>query len=113
MDVFSRVELERFVERMRAHLLAFFPEKCELMNAQELGSVIQRGILNAQQYGITSDRDVAGYIDLMILLGEDFDTDPSIPWAGEILRETRGGEPRERIGRLLSIVAGDERWTTL
>jgi hypothetical protein len=88
-EVFSRLEVEKFEEWMIAHLRRFFPQQCAVAGEAQLRETIQGGIKRAAAYGMTAKRDVCKYIDLMIVLGRDFDTDNRYPWAGEILSERR------------------------
>ena len=36
-------------------------------------------------YGVESEYDVSRYLNLMVVFGDDFDTDPAHPWASDIL----------------------------
>jgi len=45
----------------------------------------------APQYGITSERDVCLFVDVMVMLGPGFDT--KYPWAREILRDAATRPP--------------------
>lgn len=71
---------------MVVHLKKFFPRQCEAEGEPQIRKTIQYGIERAAAYGITAERDVCKYIDLMIVFGSDFDADEQLPWAGEILR---------------------------
>ena len=83
---FSRAELQKFEERMIAHLKQFFPKQCGALPEPQLLQLIQHGIKRASGYKITSERDVCKFIDLMIVFGRDFDADKKLPWAGRILK---------------------------
>lgn len=86
MAVFSRAEIKKFEDRMVIHLKKFFPRQCEALGEAQLRETIQYGIKRAAGYGITSKPDVYKYVDLMVVLGRDFDTDRRFPWASKILR---------------------------
>lgn len=86
MAVFAEVETQKFVDRMVVHLHKFFPKQCEAMGEPQLWETIGYGIKRAAAYGITAERDVYKYVDLMVVFGPDFDTDKRFPWAGEALR---------------------------
>jgi hypothetical protein len=87
--VFSQLEVHKFEEWMLTHLKKFFPQQCAAAGDQRLLEVVRYGIQRAAVYGITAKRDVCKYIDLMIVLGRDFDTDNRSRWAGEILGKRR------------------------
>jgi hypothetical protein len=86
MQVFSEAALERFEEMMVAHLKKFFPDFCDAAGEEQLRETIHYGIERAAAYRITAACDVCKYIDLMVVLGCDFDTDKELPWAGGILK---------------------------
>jgi hypothetical protein len=70
---------------MAAHLREFFPAECEALGAEGLDERIADGIGSAASYGFESQVHISQYLDLTFVLGPDFDTDPSLPWASAIL----------------------------
>ena len=88
MAVFEALMGERFKRRMAGHLTAAFPGPAGSMTAEDLGSVIEAGIERAAAYGITREGHVQRFLEYMFTHGPDFDTDPEISWAGEVLRMT-------------------------
>lgn len=87
MQVFSEASLERFEENMLAHLNRFFPQQCADLSPQQLKDTVQYGIKRASWYGITTERDIYKFIDVILLLGPDFDR--KVPWAVEILKSDK------------------------
>jgi hypothetical protein len=85
MAVFSDARRQQFEGWMRDHAERFFPRECRKLGEALLGQTIRAGIERARAHGITSRRDVCRYIDLMLVLGREFDTDQGLPWAGRIL----------------------------
>jgi len=85
IKVFSQTEVAKFEEWMIVHLKKYFPVQCRAAGEQQLRTIIRTGIDRATVYEISSQRDVCKYIDLMVVLGRDFDTDRRFPWAAEIL----------------------------
>lgn len=71
---------------MVAHLNDSFTRQAELLGEPKLREVIRHGIKRAAVYGITIERDVCKYVDLMMVWGLDFDQDQKLPWAGQILK---------------------------
>ena len=96
---FSRLEVEKFEDWTLAHLKKFFPRECAAAGDERLRDTIQHGIRRAASYGIKTRPDVAKYVDLAVVFGRDFDTDPRLGWAGRILGEKR--EPSARMRALL------------
>lgn len=99
IDVFSRVEVRRFEDWMVAHLREFFPLQCATLDEGELRECTRSGIASAARYGIRTKRDVCKFIDLMIVLGEDFDSSEPANWASIIL--SRPGDPGMKMKTLL------------
>jgi hypothetical protein len=98
MDVFSQVEVQKFEDWMVAHLNKFFPGECNSLGETQLRELIGHGIRRAANHGITTERDVCKFIDLMIVFGRDFDRDGHNAWAREIL--DREKEPNTKVQAL-------------
>ncbi len=92
--VLSQVEVRKFEKWMLAHLKRFFPAQCAAAGDRRVQEMIPYGIERAAVYGIKAKRDVCKYIDMMTVFGSDFDTDPRLRWAGEILRQRRSSGAR-------------------
>ncbi len=97
--VFSKAEAEKFEAWVLVHLKKFFPRQCTATGEPRLQEMVHYGVQRAAAYGITAKRDVCKYIDLMIVLGRDFDTDKRSRWAGQILGNRR--HPGARMQALL------------
>lgn len=85
--VLSQLELEKFEDWMVAHMRKFFPRQSAANPEQQLRDMVRYGIRRAKEHGISKRRDVAKYVDLMLLFGRDFDIDKR--WAGDILARRR------------------------
>lgn len=96
----GKISLKRFEDSMVEHIKEFFPKYYEVLGEPTIHKVIQYGIDRAESYGFTSERDVCLYINLIFLLGSNFDTDLQIPWAGAILKNETIVVPFTRIDRL-------------
>ena len=75
----------RFVERMVGHVREYFPQQFGKLGEPAVREWIEDGIGRAGGYGIVAERDVCKFIDIMIVFGREFDTDPACPWAKPIL----------------------------
>jgi hypothetical protein len=62
--------------------------------------LIQYGIKRAASYGIQLENDVRKYIEVMLLLGPDFDKDPKYPWATSILTDKNLTDPKVKADRV-------------
>ena len=74
-----------FVERVVAHVREALPKQFRVHGEDAIRELAREGIDKAQQYGFGVETDVCKFIDVMILLGRDFDHDPRFPWARELL----------------------------
>ncbi|UCE58244.1 MAG: hypothetical protein JSU63_12465 [Phycisphaerales bacterium] len=87
MDVFSAHAESQFEKRVVSHLQTHFPDKCRKLGRGGVLESVKRGIARARAYDITTEYDVARFIDLTFRLSQDFDTSKETPWAGEILND--------------------------
>lgn len=95
----SQYDVRRFENWMFAHLHRFFPAECAAAGDDRVMETIRHGIQRAAVHGITEKRDVCRYIDLMAVFGVDFDRDPKLRWASDIL--ARRADSRSRMRALL------------
>jgi hypothetical protein len=100
IKAFEETALRRFEDEMVRHLMELAPKHCEAVGEAGVRQVIRLGIKRGAGYGLTNRGPVRFYIDLMIMLGSDFDTDPQYPWAAAILKERELPDQMERADRL-------------
>jgi hypothetical protein len=115
ITVFEQAALRNFEDQMLEHLKGFTPRHYAILGEPGVRQVIRLGIERAGQYGLTSRGPVRFYIELIFMVGSDFDTDPQLPWAAEILNDSAIVNQMGRADRLyeaameyLSIVAGPQ-----
>lgn len=100
MDTLSMALRDDFVRSTARHLEESFPE--DLLRHGLTGDskgLVERGIQEAESYGITESMDVRLYVECMVILQPDFATAQSLPWAVETLRAT-GLSGTERMDRI-------------
>jgi hypothetical protein len=100
IETFKTSMKASFDARMLVHLRKFFPAQCESLGEEEIIAAVHYGVEHAAGYGVTAERDVCKYIDLMFGLGRDFDKDVRLPWAQKILVDREIPDPSVRIDRL-------------
>jgi hypothetical protein len=100
MDALARSAMEPFVENVIAHLRRVWPEECAAMGDEGLEAFVARGMAKCERYGIETEYDVGRFCDLMLLLTPDFDEDPNIPWAQDILTSP-GFDGRVKVDELM------------
>lgn len=93
MDIFAALALNSFRTRLIRHVRVNFPQEYEAIGPRLVHLFLELGIKSARRYGLESERDICGYIDLMLIFGPDFDNDQKIPWAGRLLKDNK--LPRE------------------
>jgi hypothetical protein len=87
MTAFSRAAFAAFEDRMLLHIQRSFPAVFEKLGEVRVCEAIRYGIQRARTYGLTTQRDVCKYIDLMMEFGRDFDTEGTLAGAAEILKD--------------------------
>jgi len=97
----TKASQKSFEDRMVIHSKRFFPEQCKGLGPEMTLEAVRYSILQAVKYEIVSERDVCIFTDVMFAYGENFDTDPKLPWASQILNdENLQGEPDEKVDKL-------------
>ena len=111
---------EHFENEMMAHCQKFSPPLCATLEEPQLRLAIQYAIENAERYGLTTQGPVRLYIEMAMLFGSDFDSDPQYPWAKEILTNKELFIQSEKADQLfaktleyLDLVVGDDDVHTL
>lgn len=87
LQAFSADARRRFEDCMVAHLNKLFPGQCGPQRERRTRLAIAYGIERAANHGLTTERDVCIFIELMYTFGQDFDADMKLPWAARILRD--------------------------
>ncbi len=91
---------------MIAHLSNYFTGQAIIIGKKAIIELVQHGYECAKKYNLITGFEVCLYIDLMIMLGHAFDTDPQIPWANDILINHEISNPTERIELLYKRASG-------
>ena len=85
-EALSKYMLKEFEDRMVVHLKTTFPNQTKDMPEPDLRGMIQVGVDKAKGYDIAIEEDVQQYLEYMVSYGADFDANPKMSWAGDILR---------------------------
>jgi hypothetical protein len=96
MDVFREAVRRGFEDQMLAHLGEFSPPLVKVTGEEQMRKTIRLGMGRADAYGFTYQGPVRLYLELMLLFGSYFDTDPQYPWAAEILNNLEMGSQMQR-----------------
>lgn len=86
------------------HAKRAFGPRVAAMGESAVRVMVRKAIAQATRYGIAQAYEVSRYLDMMFLLGEDFDADAALPWTREIL-DREGWTETEKMDRLCEHVA--------
>jgi len=100
MEVFRGAALRSFQDEMVVHLAEFSPPLFRAVKEDHLRKAIWTGMNRSDDYGFNFRGPVRLYLELMLLFGSSFDTDPQYPWAGEILKDRDSVPQMQRAERL-------------
>lgn len=100
MESLSKAVLRSFENEMAVHLAEFSPPLFKAVKEDQLREAIRFGITRAGEYGITFRGPIRLYLELMLLFGSHFDTDPQYPWATEILKDQDSAPQMQRAERI-------------
>jgi hypothetical protein len=98
----AALRLSRFVKRMVSLLQRFYPDWSSRLSPTELEEFVRVGMLRAENYGLTTELELARYLQAMRALGRNFDKSEEHPWAGELLR--RDIPAGDKVQRLMDAV---------
>ena len=94
LDVLSRQPRVRFEADLARHVRRYFPHECE---RGDVAGFVRMGIQRAAAHGFDAQVDTALYLNLMAMLGAEFDEDPQIPWAARGLDDPSIPSPSARL----------------
>jgi hypothetical protein len=92
IETLKKVAVDSYVLQLADHCKDFSPHLCKTLKDSELHEAIRKGIDWAEAHGFTQRGPVRFYIDMMIVLGSNFDTDPQYPWTAEVLTNTKNSD---------------------
>ena len=95
-----------FEEMMLTHISSNFNGHALVLGKKNISRLIRHGYNCAREYGFETRYEVCLYIDLMIMLGHGFDTDPQLAWSQEFLRHENKKDTPERIDQLYQRAVG-------
>jgi hypothetical protein len=97
----SECMFSRFIADAINHLREKFPVTTKKMTDEQLRIHINVGVNKAAGYNISKQEDVLAFIDYMLFLGNNFDSDDTNPWAKNIFN-IRNLDGSEKIARLIN-----------
>ena len=89
MQAFSRAVSDNLIESAVEHIRTSLPEMFEQLGREEVRESVLFAMRKADEYGLDDWSQVVRYLNVMYILGFEFDEDPRYAWANEILRSAR------------------------
>ena len=84
-NVFQQAAGITFENQMVEYLTELSPKHCTILGDAQVRRVVRYGLERAESHGLTDTRSFSLYLALMLMLGSNFDADPQLPWAANIL----------------------------
>lgn len=91
-----------FFHDLLEHVRHCLPDQYQALGENGTMQAVQYGASRARTHGIVSNPGMRAYVQVMFVLGPDFDTDPKLPWVRPAL-----AQPTE-LERIRTLVAGTE-----
>ena len=85
IEVLRQAMLGSFETEMVIHCHKLSPQLCKAIGEQQVYTAVHQLITQAQRYGFTHKGPIRLFVEMGLLFGSAFDTDPQYPWAKEIL----------------------------
>src|SRR4051794_16718963 len=95
-EAVRQAALKQFEDDMVVHLQKFSPKLSAVLKEPGLRTVVKYGMARAESHKLKTRGCTQLYIELILLFGAEFDTDPQYPWAGKILGDERIVDEMER-----------------
>jgi len=87
IDTLSQSLGKEFQNKALNYIEEFFPTYHQTLDDQTLNNLISHSFKKSQKYGFESKRNAMLFLNLSIMLGADFDTDPQLPWVANTLAD--------------------------
>jgi hypothetical protein len=85
MKIFEEIAFRSYEDEMLLHLSEYTPPLYKAVGEDQMRKVIRFGVDRAEKHGLTLRGPVRLYLEMMLLFGSHFDTDPQYPWAAKII----------------------------
>lgn len=99
-DALGAAAKRAFEDEMVVHLSGFSPPLFKAVGEDQMRRVIRLGMLRAADHSLRNRGPVRFYLEMMLLFGSYFDTDPQYPWAKELLGDRDRADEMYRAERL-------------
>ncbi len=105
IETLAQGQRKSFEDEMVAHLAEFSPPLFKVIKEAQMRKVVRQGLEMSDKYGFTLRGPIRLYLEMMLLFGSHFDTDPQYPWAAEILSDRHSVSEMQRAEWLFEKIA--------
>jgi len=77
----------QFIEKAHLFIKTNYPLKIKKFSEQEIIQNIKAGMVRAKQYNLLSEKAMIAFIELTLILTNNFDTNPKTDWTQQILSD--------------------------
>src|SRR5258708_1524414 len=106
---------QSFHRQLVRELYSFAPWHAQILHDDGLLACVRYAVDRAERYGFTNRGPIRLYLQMIFMLGSEFDSDPTLLWAAEILnhrgitdQQVRATRLYEQLTDYLEHVAGPE-----
>ncbi|MBM4042701.1 MAG: hypothetical protein FJ290_29795 [Planctomycetes bacterium] len=100
MAAFEEAMRRRFEERLVARVRKNFPRFAEIVGDRAIRAAVHEGCSKAEKHELRSEREMCLFVDVALMLGSGFATDPQLPWAAAALADEKLASPLARVEAL-------------
>ena len=87
LAVFEKSSSPEFALRMEEHVREAFPKHSGFLGDAGVREIVRYGVEQGRASGFSTQSPVRLFIDLTLLLGREFHSDPQLPWAREVIED--------------------------
>jgi hypothetical protein len=87
MDTLDAYSRQTFRRRMFQHVNAAFPQRAAELGAERLQRLVDDAVAKGVDYGVSTEEDLQGFVDLTAELGTDFEQRSDLQWVKQILEQ--------------------------
>jgi len=100
MEALDAAASSAFEREMVEHLNAFEPRLCQAAKEDGVRRAVEVGIERARALGFTTRGQIAFHLELMCILGWQYEVDPQLAWVSETLENAAPDDPKARANQL-------------
>ncbi len=97
--------LVQFEQEMVQHLGTYAPRLFEIRGEPAFSRLVHWGVQKAAGYGFTNRGPTRFFLETMVALGSEFDTDPQLPDVGHMLGQTDEADQMKRADQLFKEIS--------